>query len=164
MHIPHQLTERVKLLQKIAIIRQQHDQPEVLLLQRSQTAKSRPGAWDLPGGNSEWPQQNQVSASNLHLQDVVRELQEETGIQLDPGKLDLSKTTHLSTYFAADQQIYTIIVGWMAALTDTDQAMIRLSAEHQQYAWVSRAQLVDYDFGGPAGSFVQEMAAQAFVK
>ena len=161
--MPHQLTANVKLLQKIAIVRHnQAGQPEVLVLQRSDAASSRPGAWDLPGGNSEWPE-TAVSQANLHLRDVSRELQEETGLQLDENELNLSKITHLSTYFAADKQIYTVIVGWMVDFTNTDQAEIQLSAEHQRFAWVTQDQLARYDFGGAAGSFVLEMIAQAFV-
>lgn len=162
MHIPHQLTTNVKLLQKIALVRyNQAGQAEVLLLQRSHSASSRPGAWDLPGGNSEWPDSS-ANQANLHLQDVARELQEETGLQLDAAKLDLAKITHLSTYFSADKQIYTVIVGWMAAFAETNQTEIKLSAEHEQYVWVTQGQLTDYDFGGPAGGFVVEMITQAF--
>jgi 8-oxo-dGTP pyrophosphatase MutT (NUDIX family) len=162
MHIPHQLTTNVKLLQKIAIVRHnQAGQVEVLMLQRSDAASSRPGAWDLPGGNSEWPEAT-TSQANLHLLDVVRELQEETGLQLDKNKLNLSKLTHLSTYFDSDKQIYTMIVGWMSAFADTNQIEIQLSAEHQRFVWATQEQLAEYDFGGAAGGFVLEIINQAF--
>lgn len=92
MFFQHQLTENVKLLQKAVIIRQSGSAIEALLLQRSETAASRPNCWDLPGGNSEWPVLGQSSIANLHLGDIKREILEETSLQVDEQNFDLKKS------------------------------------------------------------------------
>lgn len=159
----HQLTDRVKLLQKAAIIRQQ-DSLEVLLLKRSADAKSRPNCWDLPGGNSEWPQVDQVSIANLHLDDLKREIAEETGLDVHPDILVLDNLTHFSTYFDSDKQMFTVICGWLIDYFSTSQKEIKISNEHQEYAWVKEADLNNYDFGGAKGTFVLDIIKQAFAK
>lgn len=164
MSLKNQLTENVKLLQKAVIIRQNGQVVETLLLKRSLDAKSRPGCWDLPGGNSEWPATEQSSAANLHLQDLQREVAEETGLSIDKNLLTLDKLTHLSTYFAGDQQVYTIICAWLINYPSTDQNEIHLSDEHQEYVWVTEDQLVSYDFGGARGAFILDMIKQAFAR
>lgn len=159
----HQLTDNVKLLQKAAIIRQQ-DSLEVLLLKRSANAKSRPNCWDLPGGNSEWPETNQLSAANLHVDDLKREILEETNLSVSGETLTLDSLTHFSTYFDGDKQVFTIICGWLLKYLSTDQNIIKISDEHQEYAWVKEADLNDYDFGGVKGAFVLDIIKKAFVK
>lgn len=159
----HQLTDQVKLLQKAAIVRQNNSNLEVLLLQRSNDAKSRPGAWDLPGGNSEWPAQNQVSAANLHLADLSREIYEETGLVVAEGAFTLKLPVHFSTYFDSQKQIYTVICGWLLDLTATNQAAIKISAEHQAYVWAAGVDLPNYDFGGDSGTFVLDIIQKALL-
>lgn len=165
MTLAHQLTDQVKLLQKIALIRRIDNQSQVLLLKRSQQSISRPGAWDLPGGNSEWPTTT-TSAANLHLADVLREVREETGLVLPETVLDLSHLTHFSSYFDADKQVFTIIVGWCAVLANStpESTNPQLSSEHEAYAWVALSDLESYDFGGVRGSFVVDMIRQAFTR
>lgn len=164
MSFKHQLTVNVKLLQKAALIRRQAGQAQVLLLRRSSDALSRPDCWDLPGGNSEWPVSEQPSAADLHLADIVREIAEETGLQVAPTALRLDRLTYFSTFFDADKQIYTVIAGWLVDFADTNQAPVQISAEHQDFAWVAAAELNTYDFGGDKGVFVVEMIQQAFAK
>jgi 8-oxo-dGTP pyrophosphatase MutT (NUDIX family) len=164
MFLPHQLTSNVKLLQKAAIIRHQDGEAQVLLLKRSQDALSRPNCWDLPGGNSEWPAEDQGSAANLHLADLAREVQEETALQIEQSDLTLTKLTHFSTFFDADKQMFTVIAGWMIDFAKTAQNQIQISTEHQDFAWVSAADLVQYDFGGEKGRFVVNIIQQAFAK
>lgn len=160
----HQLTENVKLLQKAAIIRQNGETPEVLLLQRSADAQSRPGAWDLPGGNSEWPHPEQNSVSNLHLDDISREISEETSLSVLQNAFALSQLIHFSTYFDSEKQVFTIICGWLIDFSSTNQVEIVISSEHQNYIWASQANLANYDFGGDSGSFVLDTIEKAFAK
>lgn len=159
----HQLTDNVKLLQKAAIIRQQ-DSLEVLLLKRSADAKSRPNCWDLPGGNSEWPEADQSSVANLHVDDLKREILEETNLSVSGETLTLDSLTHFSTYFDSDKQVFTIICGWLIKHLSTDQNIIKISDEHQEYVWVKEADLNDYDFGGVKGVFILDIIKKAFVK
>ncbi|MBU1033500.1 NUDIX domain-containing protein [Patescibacteria group bacterium] len=160
----HQLTENVKLLQKAAIIRQLNSNPEVLLLKRSSDSKSRPNCWDLPGGNSEWPDTIQSSKANLHLNDITREITEETGLVVAEKSFSLDKLSHLSTYFDVNKQVYTMICGWLVDFLSTDQKEIQTSDEHQEYAWVSEAELSNYDFGGESGTFVLDIIKKSFAK
>jgi len=160
----HQLTDNVKLLQKAAIIRQQDSHLEVLLLKRSLDAKSRPGCWDLPGGNSEWPAAEQLSVANLHLDDLKREVFEETGLKVNEENLTLGNLTHFSTYFDNDRQIFSIICGWVIDYLSTSQNEIKISDEHQEYAWVKENDLASYDFGGVKGIFILDIIRQAFTK
>lgn len=160
----HQLTNNVKLLQKAAIIRSQNSDLEVLLLKRSANAQSRSNCWDLPGGNSEWPDQNQISSANLHLGDIKREIFEETGLDVNKDILVLNNLIHFSTYFDSDRKMFTVICGWLIDYFNTDQNTIKISSEHQEQAWVSETDLVNYDFGGVKGAFVLDIIKQAFIK
>lgn len=160
----HQLTENVKLLQKAAIIRQSDSGLEVLLLQRSENALSRPNCWDLPGGNSEWPEQSQISAANLHVRDIKREIQEETALEVPESAFDLNKLVHFSTYFDSEKQVFTVICGWLVIFSSPNQTEIQISSEHQNYIWASPANLANYDFGGDSGSFVLDTIQKSFAK
>lgn len=152
---PHQLTENVKLLHKIAIIAG----GEVLLLKRAMDSTNRPGCWDLPGGNSEWPETT-ISGFNLHAHDVVREIKEETHILADSTSINQTALIYFSTYFDANKQIYTVICGWK--LTLDNQPQVILSHEHSEYIWAEVAHLDSFDFGGAKGEFIKNIITNAF--
>lgn len=135
----HQLTEQVKLLQKAVIMAD----GELLILKRSPHAFTRPAQWDLPGGNCEWPQSN-TDVANPNLPELLREIQEETGIVVDANLLS-AVPLHVSTYFEADKQVYTIIVGWKILLPA--QPAVVISDEHIEFAWIKPEQFGNYDFG-----------------
>ena len=156
IHIPHQLTENVKLLHKIVI----KSGDRILLLKRSQEAASRPGCWDLPGGNSEWPETTN-SGFDLHAHDVVREIKEETSIDVDTDLINQSNLTYFSTYFDATKQIFTVICGWKIILND--QPTVGLSNEHTEYIWADPVHLDSFDFGGNKGEFVKEIIRKGLV-
>ncbi|MBD3279405.1 MAG: hypothetical protein GF390_01695 [Candidatus Pacebacteria bacterium] len=153
--VPHQLTKNVKLLHKVAVIHQ----GRVLILKRAAQSFSRPSCWDLPGGNSEWPNDLTQNQANLHQADIVKELKEETGLSFQPSHFSFAQLVFLRTFFETDRQVYTIILGWRTKLQDS--AEITLSLEHTDFAWVKQAQLDDYDFGGQAGEFVKEVIQRA---
>lgn len=161
MSLPHQLTDQVKLLQKVAVLRWNQTDLEVLLLKRSAEALSRPNCWDLPGGNSEWPSSS--SRANLHLDDLVRELSEETSLQVSARHFDNQLPVYFSTYFDSEKQIFTVICGWLLDFSATSQEEIKVSLEHQTYAWVKAQALTDYDFGGERGSFVLEIIQKSLI-
>lgn len=159
--VPHQLTQHVKFLHKVALI----SNDQVLILKRSPQAKSRPGKWDLAGGNSEWPQHLAVSNQpnnppqlNLHQADIAREIQEETGLKIPAQLFTQERLVYFATYFSPRQQLYSINCGWSVKLKQdlglnaeavSEPKQIVLSHEHTQYAWVKQAQVKDYDFGSP---------------
>lgn len=166
--IPHstgagQLTSHVKLLQKAVV---EAADGKIVMLQRSHTALSRPGCWDLPGGNSEWPTDDQIHGlmRGLHVHDVLREISEETGLQLSPDDFP-DAPVYVDTTFEVDKQVYTIIVGWWLRLTrNSDEITIQLSSEHQACRWISKSQALTLDFGfaGGKNGFLTQIISHTF--
>jgi len=139
---PHQLTDSVKLLQKVVIVHK----GKVLLLQRDSNSATRPEKWDLPGGNSEWPSEEKLGSRGLHQEDVAREIMEETGITVVPGHFALDKLVYFDTTFFND--VFTVLSGWMVELPhDFEIDSVELSHEHTAYEWVSFDEAREYDFG-----------------
>jgi len=152
------LTNAIKFLQKAALIHQ----GKVLILKRPENSVSRPGAWDLPGGNAEWPATNQKTA-NLHRQEVSREIEEETGLKIDPDVFTDENLVHFTTYFEADLPRFAFITGWRVSLADDfNPDSIKISDEHTQLAWIGFTELSDYDFGEPVGTYVKVIIQNAF--
>lgn len=158
-----QLTDQVKFLHKVVIVKTEQKQKRVLILKRASDASSRPNAWDLPGGNAEWPKENQLSVFNLHQDDVAREVKEESNLSIDPKLFDLKHLLYFASYFAADQQVYTVICGWGLTIEETDRAEIKISKEHQDQAWISQEELNNYDFGGAKGQFIKDIINKVFI-
>ncbi|MBP7774355.1 NUDIX domain-containing protein [Candidatus Woesebacteria bacterium] len=154
--VRHQLTEQVKLLQKIVIIHEN----KVLILKRSSESTSRSNKWDLPGGNAEWPDASQ-DLQNPHNADMAREVFEETGITCES---QVTKTISVGSHFDAQKQVYTIIVGFCMQLPpEIHEHDILLSDEHTDFAWATREQLAEYDFGfaGAPDGFIFQMITKA---
>lgn len=145
----HRLTENVKLLQKIALF---HD-GKVLVIKRSPNENSRPNCWDLPGGNSEWPETENM-VTGLHVVDAIREVNEETGISLLVSHFSLNKLSYLETHFDNEKQLYSICLGWKLELEVKPE--ITLSHEHIEYNWVRLDELDNYDFG-VIGRWIKEV-------
>lgn len=139
----HQLTSQVKFLHKVAVI----CLDQALILQRSNHAQSRPGKWDLAGGNCEWPTGLTTDAINLHRDDIQREIEEETGLKVPAANFDLTNLVYLASYFEVSRQLYSINCGWRAKLELSALPAIKISAEHQAYRWIKLAELPAIDFG-----------------
>ena len=149
----HQLTENTKLLQKALILAGD----QVLLLKRSADSKTRPGKWDLPGGNSEWP----TTSSNIvnpHENDLLREVKEETGLDVGSYWQDRTRPTYFSTYFEGQRQVFSVIVIWQIAVPKEFKTQVKISAEHSEFSWVELSKVLEYDFGfaGEKGGFIRE--------
>lgn len=161
----HQLTDNVKLLQKAVLIHQ----GKFLILKRSGDSAHRGGKWDLPGGNSEWPE-SQEPIRHPHQGDMVREIQEETGIILDPNLVTSENLCYFGTYFAVSEfyggkAVYTIIAGWKVELPgEFDPLQVQISHEHSAYAWISPEEFNQYDFGfaGEESGFIRGMVEGSF--
>ena len=150
----HQLTDDVKLLQKIVLI----NEDKILILLRDESSHTRPLCWDLPGGNSEWPTEIKENIEDLHKEDITREVFEETGIELSPDKLDQDNLVYFSTFFEAKRQVFAVILDWKVILSsDFDPNNVVLSHEHIDYKWISIGELDQYDFGGYKGKFVTDI-------
>lgn len=153
----HQLTAEVKLLQKAVVVQG----GKALILKRSADSGSRAEKWDLPGGNTEWPDSLQ-DVRNPHLHDVVREVFEETGIELALSAV--SDCVYVGSYFEPGKQIYTIILGWSITLpSGVVQQDILLSDEHTAFAWIGLSEFDQYDFGfaGDQNGFIRLMMEKA---
>ncbi len=150
----HQLTEQVKVLQKAALVAD----GQVLILKRADDSKTRAGKWDLPGGNSEWPQ-IQRTQRGLHQDDITREVMEETGISLANSLF--ARPIYFDTHFDGEKQLYSLIVGWKIGLSGTQK--VRLSSEHTEFAWVSFPELGLYDFGfaGDQDGFIHQILVRS---
>lgn len=155
---PHQLTKDVKLLQKVAL---KHGD-KILILKRDENTHSRPLAWDLPGGNVEWPETLENKGS-FHQEDATREVLEESGVEVSLDQFITENLVYFSTFFEAQKQVFSVIVGWKVDLPeDFDEESIKLSIEHINYEWITKDQLDNFDFGGSKGEFVKQMIKAAF--
>lgn len=149
----HQLTDDVKLLQKVVLI---HGD-KFLILQREENAFSRPLAWDLPGGNAEWPETLE-DKENPHQSNVSREVFEETGIEVSDDLFTTENLVELRTYFEAQDQVFSVITGWRVKLNDDfNEEDVQISHEHTNYRWITLEQLNDHDFGGFKGEFIKQI-------
>ncbi len=158
MNSTQRLTDQVKLLQKAVVTHQD----KFLILQRSQVAHTRPSQWDLPGGNAVWPETT-IDLKNPHLSDLMREIREETGLDLasvvQPSDLNL---IHLSTYFEVQNNTYAVIVGYSLVLpAELSTDSIQLSSEHTNWAWISydefKTAKYDFGFAGGEDGFITQM-------
>lgn len=154
MTMRHQLTSQVKLLHKVVLL---HDN-KVLILKRAKDSKSRPEKWDLPGGNSEWPEDLNHNSRDIHTLDVAREIWEETGLRFTPNLFDKKALIYFSTFYEVEKQIYSVICGWLVKRLTADQAKgVTISDEHTDFAWIELKDLKKYDFGADRGKFVVEI-------
>lgn len=154
----HQLTENVKLLQKAVLLHR----GEVLLLQRSSAEQSRPNCWDTPGGNSEWPTGHTQNVSNPHFVDICREIQEETGIAINPQSLAHTQVVYHETFYEPEREVFTVLFGWKIVLPeDFDRNQVRVSTEHRDFMWATPDMAQEQDFGGVRGAFMNRILSTA---
>jgi mutator protein MutT len=100
----------------------------ILLIRRPVDAARQPGLWDLPGGKMD---------PGETLQDtLVREAREETGIAVSVGA-----PIHIG-HFAMDP-VWVTCVSFACDYTGGE---IRLSDEHDDFAWIDVAEIDDRDY------------------
>ena len=98
-----------------------------LLLKRSMASKNNKGKWDLPGGK--------VDAAESFDDALLREVAEETGLVISLKHVAGTTESELQDCIVA----YIILEGNLVS------GKVRLSEEHENYAWVSRSKLPDMD-------------------
>lgn len=98
----------------------------VLIVRRTETDPHRPLQWDLPGGH--------VEPGELFEAGLVREVREETAIDLEQAQPQLM---YASTY-----PFDEVSVTWLFFTVKVQGAEVTLSAEHDQYKWVSPAEAI----------------------
>lgn len=113
-----------------AIVRD--DLGRILLIQRSANVKWDPGLWELPGGKADY---GETIADAL-----VREAREETGLAIEVGR-----PVHVSHF--------TKEPFWVTTVTFVGQIVgdgeVRLSDEHDDFAWVDLDQVAARDCTEP---------------
>lgn len=98
----------------------------VLVLKRSITDERRPGEWDFPGGG--------VEPGESPNEGAVRELYEETGIQILTADL---KLLYAATSFYEPGQDSNTRMLFVVKVDDSQVANITLSHEHEDSKWQS---------------------------
>lgn len=96
----------------------------MLIIRRSLSANIGAGIWELPGGKLEFGE---------HLTDALaREIQEETGLSADIGRLLYAVDFHTSP-------VRHVVL--LAYLCHAQSEEVTLSHEHCDYRWADRGQL-----------------------
>lgn len=128
----------VKFFQK-AVVYHPREKNTFLALLRTLSDESRPGKWDLPGGNVEYGENN--------LDSLRREIMEETALEIEnlhPSKIE----GHMEE--GVDR--YRLFCGYVAYATT---AVVILSDEHTKYRWVSKEEFLTLDSADYLKEFVQ---------
>lgn len=98
---------------------------KILIVRRSSTHPTKPHEWDLPGGQVE-------EGENLKDQ-ILRELREETGIEISELKVIGAESAHTNDGEYVVQIAYAGEVGHEEVI---------LSYEHDEFKWVTTAEFV----------------------
>ncbi|WP_256758449.1 (deoxy)nucleoside triphosphate pyrophosphohydrolase [Cohnella sp. WQ 127256] len=106
------------------------------MIARRREGKPQAGLWEFPGGKIEAGETAQTC--------LIRELQEEMNIRIDPGEL-----FGINEYDYGSIQIR--LIAYWAAFVSGD---IRL-VDHDEYAWVKRDELGSYIFAPADVNFVE---------
>jgi 8-oxo-dGTP diphosphatase len=124
---------------KVAII---DKDARCLLVKRSQESKGNPGKWELPGGK--------VGSGEDFDRALIREVLEETGLSISLSRLICCCEHEL----AAHKIAYLIMEGQLKS------GSVRLSDEHQDFAWVAKRDLPRIDLVAQLKEFALLMAAE----
>ncbi len=123
---------------------------DVLLVRRSKTAPRRALEWDFPGGFVD-------DSDESYQQACLREVIEETGLQVVNDKLHLSFTE--SALLDFDSNGKEKDVSWLYFTGKVNSTEVTLSFEHDDSCWVSLgevAKLITYDTQLKAINYLQQ--------
>ena len=122
----YMFTDDIKFLQK-AVIFHPKDKNLFLVLKRSKDSFSRPGDWDLPGGN--------VLYGELHDKSLRREIKEEVGLDV----MELIPIQIITNY-DKQKKIYTIFNGFSC---NVEVGEIKISNEHSEFHWSTKEEFIE---------------------
>jgi 8-oxo-dGTP diphosphatase len=108
-----------------------------LLVKRSQSSKGNPGKWEFPGGKAELGEKFD--------QALLREVAEETALTI----------TLQSVAGAAESELPTKKVAYLIMEARLDSGKVRLSSEHDDFAWVAMRELPTMDLAEQFRPFAQ---------
>lgn len=115
----------------------------ILLIRRSREVKWDPGLWELPGGKADYGETIE--------QALVREVREETGLGLDVGR-----PVHVSHFTKEPFWVTTVVFACKAGGGD-----VRLSDEHEDFAWVDLDAVTEQDLTAPTRDAIAAYQALA---
>jgi 8-oxo-dGTP diphosphatase len=137
----------MKFTQKVIIFHPQ-DKNRFLALKRSENSRTRPGKWDLPGGN--------VIYGQTHHESLLQEIQEEVGIL----KIEKLSPVYIFTDFNHEKNLYLIFIGYKAFLPENlAEPEIRLSHEHTEYQWMNDTEFLQTEC---EANLIEEMVKAVF--
>ena len=110
-----------------------NEKKEVLLIKRSKGDSYMPGKWELPGGKLDAGQ----DISNA----LEREVLEETGLAVLPTDKVAYWHSKILTKGKYKGLPYIVLIG----LANSIGGEVKLSKEHDDYAWVSKDEVFSYD-------------------
>lgn len=102
------------------------DNEKILIIKRSVTSKTNPNKWELPGGK--------VDQNETFDQALIREVFEETNL-----KINLNGVAGVS-----EQNLHVIRAVHIIMFANILEGEIKLSSEHDGYAWVNFNDLQNY--------------------
>ena len=108
-----------------------------LLLKRALTSKGNPGKWEFPGGKAEMGESFDAA--------LLREVTEETGLTILLERVA----------GAAESEMPTRKVAYLIMEARLESGQVRLSSEHDDFAWVAPEQLPTMDLAEQFQSFAR---------
>lgn len=121
----YMFTDDIKFLQKILIFHPKEN--KFLALKRSKDLKSRPGCYDLPGGN--------VLFGEFNMPSLEKEIKEETGLKAGDIKIVRLVTNY-------ENGIYYIFAGYAGQAVSDE---VKLSHEHSEYKWMGKDEFLELE-------------------
>ena len=116
-----------------------NDEGKYLLMQRSQSSASWPGHWEFPGGK--------VNPGERHEAAFIREMMEETGFCVKPGKL----FAEFEWERTRDTVLYRIFI-----VTEVS-GEFQISEEHDQFGWFSLDELKGLSVSPPLLRIIKKL-------
>lgn len=113
------------------------DDGKILIIKRSTNSKTNPGKWELPGGK--------VDPAESFDQALLREVYEETNL-----KIELDHVVGVS-----EQNLHVIRAVQIIMSGNIIDGELKLSDEHEGYAWVFFEDLIEYELADWLDTFVK---------